>query len=109
MNVGQWLDPQYGLTEETSPDGKVFEWPTYVCGHCGDTVALNPMRQRPRSKCYRCGSLICEERPICTTECLPHHSLFLDGFPGPLGKRAIAVMDGARTTDEVDRRVLGAA
>ena len=81
-------------------DGR--EIPAYVCGHCSDMVVLNPTRERPRRKCQRCGSLICEQSPICLSECIPVHELANDNFRGPLGPRAQAVMMGARTSNEVD-------
>lgn len=104
-----WLDKQLGLQQELDPAGKVVnEWPTYVCGHCGQTWALNPNRTRPRPKCMRCGWLVCEDMPVCQTECIPQQALFELGFPGELGQRAKAVLDGARTTEEVDRALRAA-
>lgn len=95
-----WLDRQLGLAQVMSADGTVREWPTYVCGHCSDVIGLNPLRTRPSVKCQRCGAMICELRPICQTECIPIHSLAPED---PLAARAQLVLDGARTTEEVDR------
>lgn len=97
-----WIDRQLGAVVEVDPNGHSRELPSYVCGHCSDVVVLNPMRVRERRKCVRCGSLICEDRPICMTECLPQHALVLESGPSPLALRANAVLDGARTSEEVD-------
>jgi hypothetical protein len=98
-----WLDKQLGVVLEVDPSGRSRELPSYVCGHCSDVVVLNPLRTRERRKCIRCGSLICEERAICMAECLPQHALALENSSSPLALRANAVLDGARTSEEVDR------
>lgn len=101
----QWIDPQFGLQQEISPDGVIHEEPTFVCNHCGQVWAMNPARERPRPKCLQCGSFICDDRPVCKQECVPQNEIFNDGFRGRLAKRAIAIIDGARTSEEVDRAV----
>ena len=36
-------------------EGKVFEAHTLTCSHCKCTVVKNPLRQRERAKCSKCG------------------------------------------------------
>lgn len=97
-----WLDGQFGMVTTVSPDGRSQDLPAYVCGHCSDVVVLNPARQRPRRKCGRCGAMLCEERQVCLAECIPQHSLLTAEPNEPLARRAAAVLDGARTSAEVD-------
>lgn len=53
-----------GVDAETSrrlgvphvPEGKVGEYKTKSCAHCGTVVMINPLRTRERASCRKCGN-----------------------------------------------------
>lgn len=103
MNIGTWQDSGIDEIHLIDAEGNEKILPGYVCGHCSDHVVLDPNRKRPRTKCSRCGSLICEMRPACLQECLPIHSI----MPGDkLLPRVQALLDGAQTSEEIDRLLI---
>jgi hypothetical protein len=53
-------------------------YPAYACGHCTQTVILNPKRVRPRVMCKKCGRWLCEKNELCMTDCTPIYEMAND-------------------------------
>jgi len=50
-----------GYDPKLCGEGKVFEAASLRCAHCGGCVIKNPLRQRERASCTKCGNLyICD-------------------------------------------------
>ena len=49
-----------GYRPEQVREGSTFEADTKRCAHCATIVILNPLRERPRNKCFKCNDFICD-------------------------------------------------
>ena len=55
-----------GMDPKLAGEGKLFEADTLTCAHCKCAVMKNPMRQRARENCPKCGNhYICD---LCALE-----------------------------------------
>lgn len=77
-----WLIGEFG-------DGRVVEYETVQCVHCGMHFPLMPGSGKIRGYCMRCAGPVCS--PACA-ECVPTEVLLehLEGGPAP-SQRAVSV------------------
>lgn len=58
--TGPRIEQGWMMIDDRLSGGKLTESSTYTCTHCGCVVVMNPDRTRPRTKCYSCQHLICD-------------------------------------------------
>ena len=90
--------------------GRMETVATFTCGHCTNVVVMRPERTRPRTRCTKCGKLLCEKNELCMKDCTPMHELAKDHFEGAQaekwGKYVPAIMQGVTTEEEGLRKGL---
>lgn len=91
-----------GMIQITTPDGEVKTVPVYGCGHCSDTVVMNPSRVRARLTCTKCKRWICGQKQLCMADCTPIYELAADHLEAdPKWSRFVpALMAGLKTEGE---------
>lgn len=103
-------DDQLGeVTVSELDEGRLVtrRFPTYTCGHCSTVVGMRADRVRERSRCARCGKLLCEQNELCRLDCTPLHALAYDhAFDAdtPYARLAPAILAGCTTEEEARRR-----
>src|SRR5438552_1081296 len=60
----------YLMIDNRASGGKLLEFATATCAHCGFVVILNPNRKRERERCRKCNAYVCDAF-VCRTECHP--------------------------------------
>lgn len=81
--------------------------PTYTCGHCSQVVVMNAQRSRERTRCAKCGRLLCEQNELCRADCTPIHALAKDhdlAGASEHSRLAPAILAGCSTLEEARRR-----
>ncbi len=98
-----------GCDAQGNPINGTQRYPAYSCGHCSNTVVINPRRSRPRVTCKKCGRWICESSELCQVDCTPIYALAQDhawNEENQWTRLVPAIMSGAQSMDEALKKGL---